>query len=95
MPFEGKAVVSLVGLPAATTAEDIQITKDDKEAVFTVVTTEKSPLGQQKGIFCTALIQQNGETITQTIGKGGVLRIDAPKVKMADAGAANAKPAAK
>lgn len=85
VPFEGKATVSLIGLPAAATAEDIQITKDDKEAVFNVVTTEKTPLGQQKNVFCTALIKQNGEVITQTIGRGGVLRVDAPKIKLADA----------
>ena len=81
VPFEGKASLSLLGLPAGTTAPDIEITKADKEAIFNVATTDKSPLGQQKGIFCSAVIALNAEKITQTLGKGGVLRIDAPKTK--------------
>jgi hypothetical protein len=80
-PFEGKATVKLLGLPANTTAADQQITKDDSEVVFEVQTNEKSPAGLHKGLFLSATFTREGETVTQSFASGGVLRIDAPRVK--------------
>jgi len=94
-PFEGKATVKLIGLPSSTTATDAEITKDSKEAVFNVTTTANSPVGLQKGIFCSLTVEKNGEPITQTLGNGGVLRIDAPRLKVADAKATAKAPAGK
>ena len=45
-------------------------------SIFKVITTEKTALGPQKGIFCTISIDYHSEMITQNLGKGGVLRID-------------------
>ena len=83
IPFEGTAAARLVGLPANTTAKEVEITKDSKEAVFEVVTTDKSPVGITKNIFCSVVITRDGEPITHTIAPGSVLRIDAPRAKPA------------
>ncbi|WP_457795385.1 PPC domain-containing protein [Horticoccus sp. 23ND18S-11] len=79
--FEGPAVARLVGLPNGTTAEPVEITKDSAEAVFDVVTTEKSPLGNHKSVFCSVVVKKNEEPITHVIATGSVLRIDPPRGK--------------
>lgn len=92
VPFEGTAKIRLVGLPPNTSAPEVEITKESKEAVFEVTTTDKSPTGNHKGIFCTAVIMQDGEPISHLIAPGSMLRIDAARTKP---GAAPAAPAAK
>jgi hypothetical protein len=97
VPFEGKATVSLVGLPAQVTARDVEVTKDDAEAVFEVVVDEKARPGLTKNLFCSLTITRHGEPIVHTIAPGGILRIDEPRVKLSDArpapGAALTQPA--
>jgi hypothetical protein len=92
VPFEGKATVKLLGLPAKVTAPDKEITKDDKEVVFDVAVDPQSPVGQHKTLFCSVVIQKDGEPITHTVGSGGVLRIDAPKPVVAAKTDAPVKP---
>lgn len=82
--FEGKASVVLLGLPANTTASPREITKNDKEVVFEVTTTDRSPLGLHKQLFCTITVTKDAEPITHTVAAGGILRIDAPKDKLAE-----------
>ena len=81
VPFTDQAVARLIGLPANTTAKDVKITQGSKEAVFEIVTTDKSPLGSHKNIFCHILLTRDGEPITHLIAQGSVLRIDAPRPK--------------
>ncbi|MCX6956033.1 MAG: PPC domain-containing protein, partial [Verrucomicrobia bacterium] len=64
VPFEGTAVAHLVGLPANVTAKDVEITKESKEAVFELESTDKSPPGNHKNIFCTVVVTRDGEPIT-------------------------------
>ena len=82
-PFAGTAVAQLVGLPANTTARDVEITQDSTAATFEIVTTAKSPLGSHKNIFCRINITRDGEPITHLIAQGSVLRIDAARPKTA------------
>jgi len=84
-PFAGKAKVKLLGLPVGANAPDIQITKEDKEAIFLVTTDASTPTGLHKGLFCAVTIHREPEDISQNIGSGGVLRVDAPKLSVADA----------
>ena len=83
IPFEGTATARLIGLPANTTAKEIEITKEMQRAEFEVVSTDKSPVGITKNIFCQVVITRDGEPITHTIAPGSVLRIDAPRAKPA------------
>ena len=76
-PFEGTALVKLVGMPAGVTAEPIEMTKDTKELKFHIKTTEKSPPGRHKTLICQFSIMQNEEPIAHTIGTGE-LRVDKP-----------------
>ena len=82
-PFAGTAVARLVGLPANTTASDVEITQDSTAATFEIVTTDKSPLGSHKNIFCSVTLTRDGEPITHLIAQGSVLRIDAARPKTA------------
>jgi len=52
----------------------------------------QSPVGQHKTLFCSVVIQKDGEPITHTVGSGGVLRIDAPKPVVAAKTDAPVKP---
>jgi hypothetical protein len=86
VPFEGIAIARLVGLPPNVTAEDVELTKDSKEAVFAVVTNDKSPVGTHKNIFCRVVITRECEPIAHVIASGSVLRIDPAKsATLADA----------
>jgi hypothetical protein len=78
-PFEGKAVATLVGLPAGVTAEPVEITKESKEAAFELTATDKSPVGTHRGLFCRVVVTRNEEPIPHLIAQGGVLRIDPPR----------------
>jgi hypothetical protein len=93
--FEGTAVARLVGLPDGVTAKEVEITKDSKSAVFEIVTTDKSPTGTFKNIFCNVVVTESGEPISHNLAPGAMLRIDAPKAKpVAAAAAPTATPAA-
>lgn len=75
-PFEGKAKVNLVGLPAKTTSQTVEITKDTKEFAFPVAADKTSPVGQHN-VFAQVIIERAGESITGSTG-GTQLRIDVP-----------------
>ncbi len=75
--FEGEAEVRLLGLPANTTAENLKLTKDTQELVFTIKSTEKTPPGMNKNLFCQVLVPEAGVTVLHNLGSG-VLRVDKP-----------------
>ena len=85
--FEGKAKIALVGLPQGVTAEEREITKDDTEAKFALKATPTAQVGQAKTIFASFTLMRDGETMTNTIASGGILRVDkaAAAAKVADA----------
>ncbi len=75
-PFEGKAKVTLQGLPQGCTAQEQEITKDDAEAKFTVKAAPDAQAGQHKQLVCQFKLMKNGEEMTSTFANGGVLRVD-------------------
>lgn len=97
-PFEGKAKVSIHGLPPNVTAEpaEKEITKDDKQVLFHVKVAANSPAGQHKSVFGQIVVTEHGEGMAHSVGAGGVMRIDPPSVPKKSAPAAkagDAKPA--
>jgi len=80
--FEGKAKLSLLGLPTGATAEPIEISKDATEAAFTVKTTDSTLVGRHKSVMCNLVVVQNGEPINHTFGPGEI-RVDAPPKQVA------------
>ena len=97
-PFTGEAVARVVGTPDSIVIEPAKITKDTKEAVFKVKTTDKSPVGKQANLFVQVEVPVTGGTTTHRVGAGSMLRIDAPRKapppKPAAVAAAPAKAAA-
>ncbi|MEZ6056101.1 MAG: PPC domain-containing protein [Planctomycetaceae bacterium] len=89
--FEGEAEVKLVGLPANATAEPLMMTKETTSLVFTVKAAENTPPGVTKNLFCTASIQEAGETVLHNLGTG-VLRVDQPLPPKKDAPAPTPMP---
>ena len=83
-PFDGKAKITLMGLPNKVTAAEKEFTKDDTEVQFDVQAEKTSPAGRHSGLFCQVTVMQNGEPIVQNIASGGVLRIDPATVAKAD-----------
>ncbi|MCC9605061.1 pre-peptidase C-terminal domain-containing protein [Blastopirellula sp. JC732] len=78
--FEGPAKVELLGLPNGATAEPVEITKDSPQAVFTVKATPETKDGRHKSIMARAIVMQNEEPITHTLGAGEI-RVDKPQPK--------------
>jgi hypothetical protein len=76
VPFEGKAKLSLLGLPPNTTADEAEITKDSTEAKFTVKADKAAPAGQHKQLFVQFALQKDGDTMVSAFAQGGILRID-------------------
>lgn len=76
VPFEGKATITLSNLPTGVTSEPREITKDDKEVKFPVKATADAQVGQHKQVMATFTLVKDGETMTNTIASGGVLRVD-------------------
>jgi len=76
-PFEGKAKVTIYGLPAKVTTQVMELTKDTKELVFPIVADKTSPAGKHGGIFAQVVIDKGGELIAGNVG-GTELRIDVP-----------------
>lgn len=77
VPFEGKAKVRILGLPAKVTTTDLEVTKDTKEVTFPITADKTSPAGKHGGIFAQVVIEKGGELITLATG-GTELRIDVP-----------------
>jgi hypothetical protein len=83
--FEGKAKLQLLGLPPNTTAGDVEIAADAKEAVFDVKVDAKTPAGQHNQLALLLTVMKDGEPIVQTVSAGGVLRVDPPPPPKPDA----------
>jgi hypothetical protein len=76
-PFDGKAKVTIYGLPAKVTTQVMELTKDSKEIAFPIVADKASPAGKHGGIFAQVVIEKGGEVIAGNTG-GTELRIDVP-----------------
>ncbi len=74
--FEGKARLVLLGLPQGVTAEECEITKDDKEAKFNLKATPEAQVGQHRQLFVQFNLIKDGEPLVNTFGGGGILRVD-------------------
>jgi hypothetical protein len=78
-PFEGEAEARVTGIPETIEISPVKITKDSKEAVFKVKTTEKSPQGKQGNLFVAVEVPVAGGTTTHRVATGSTLRIDPPR----------------
>ena len=77
--FKGEGTLELFGLPNGVSAEPQKITSKTKQVVFPLKTTDKSPIGQHKSLFCRLTVQRDGAEATHSLAGGGVLRIDRPR----------------
>ncbi len=76
--FAGKARVELLGLPAGATTQPVEMTKDTKELIFSIVTTPDARVGLHRTLLCQMTVTFNDTQLTQTFGERGTLRIDPP-----------------
>jgi hypothetical protein len=89
--FSGQARAKLVGLPAGTSAEPVDVVADDEAATFQVAVADNARIGRHRGLFVELVVMRDGQPIMHRIAQGGVLRVDAPRVASKPAGE---KPAA-
>lgn len=75
--FEGEATAELVGLPANATCEPMKFTKETEELIFTIKSTEGTPVGLTQNVLSTVQIPENGAQIHHSLGSGR-LRVDKP-----------------
>ena len=76
IPFEGKAKLVLLGLPQGVTAEEREITKDDKDVKFALKAAPDAQVGQHKQLFVQFNLIKEGEPLVNTFAGGGILRVD-------------------
>ncbi len=76
-PFEGKAKIKLIGLPATVTTPEMEITKDTKEFGFKLTVPKTAPAGQHRNLFCQVVLTHSGESVVANTGYSE-LRIDVP-----------------
>ena len=76
VPFEGKAKIALQGLPQGVTAEEKEISKDDKDVKFTIKAAKDAQQGLHRQLFCRFTLTKDGEPMTTTFAQGGALRVD-------------------
>ena len=79
-PFEGEAVVKLLGLPKGVTVREPlpRVSAVSTQVVFQIQASEEALLGPVNGLECEVTLQAAGQEIRQRTGKGN-LRID-PKL---------------
>lgn len=94
VPFEGKAKVRLMGLPDKVTAKETEVTSADKEVTFEVTVAADCPTRSTRVLFCSVMVQKDGEPVPHGIASGGVIRITPPKKSgpAADTKVASGKP---
>ena len=85
MKFDGKAKLQLLGLPPNASANELEISATDAQAVFNVNVDAKTPAGQHNQLAAIVTVMKDGEPIVQTVASGGVLRVDPPPPPKADA----------
>ncbi len=78
--FPGEAEIQLFGLPAHSTSQAMKLKPGATSLAFQIVTTDKTPIAQHKGVFCTAVVVKDGEPILHRLAMGSVFRVD-PKPK--------------
>ena len=79
IPFEGKAKIRLMGLPDKVSAKEIEVTSTDKEVTFEVTVAADCPTRSTRVLFCSVILQKDGEPVPHAIASGGVIRITPPK----------------
>ena len=92
--FTGEATAQLMGVPPHIEIPPLKFTSDTAELSFSVTTTNNSPIGKHKGLFCRVTIPLNDELIVSTAGRSE-LQINKPKPKAIAKAQSQAKPAAK
>lgn len=92
-PFEGVAKAELFGLPPGATAEPVEFNQETKEVVFEVKTTNDTPVGSHKSLFCQVSITQNGEPIVGVVGYTELQVNEPPAAAPAPEAAKPAEPA--
>ena len=92
-PFQGKAKVTLYGLPAKSTTVEKEIAAGETELRFPITTAPDTPAGKHVNLFCNVVIMENGAPIPHIVGQGGILRVDPPPPAPPPVAAAPAAPA--
>ena len=75
--FPGNAKAQLLGLPNGATSEPVEFNQDATEIAFKINVAQDARPGRFTGVLCRAIVTQEGEPITHTLGPGE-LRIDKP-----------------
>ena len=91
-PFEGRAKISLRGLPPNAKCEDREFAADETTVAFDVATAADTPPGKHTTLFVQVIVEKEGEPIVHYLAGGGTLRVDPPPPPPADAAAAPPPP---
>jgi hypothetical protein len=91
--FEGEGTLTVLGLPPNVAVEPVKFTKETTELILNLPTTDASPVGQHKSLFCQLSIPVAGEQVISATGRTE-LQINKPAPVVAAAPAPTPPPAA-
>ncbi len=77
-PFQGKAKLTLFGLPAKATTVEREIAAGETEVRFPITAAADTPAGKHQNLFVNCVFTENGVPVPHVIGQGGVIRVDPP-----------------
>lgn len=75
-PFEGKATLTLQGLPDGITAEPVHFTHTTREVLIPVKVSSNARTGKHSNLFCHIQVPDGAQFIPHNSAHGGSLRID-------------------
>ncbi len=76
--FNGKAELTVHGLPDGITAAPVTITQESEEVLIPVTVAADARTGKYSNLFCQIQVPENSQHIAHITGQGGSLRIDPP-----------------
>ncbi len=79
IPFDGPAIIRLMGLSEKIGVPEKQITSADREVVFPVKVDPTCPPGSQRNLFCAVIVPAKGTVIPHNVGQGGSFRVIPPR----------------
>jgi hypothetical protein len=83
-PLPGRFTAKLEGLPPRATAPTVEIAADAKVVTFTVSIDPTTPPGEHRTLVCELSGVVAGQKVVYRVGRGGLLKVDAPGAVQTD-----------
>jgi hypothetical protein len=84
-PLPGSMVATLEGLPPRATAKPVDMKPGTRRVEFPVTVSATTPVGEHDSLICRLTGEVGGQVVVYQVGRGGVLKVVAPRTLAVDA----------